>query len=57
MLCSFLFHSQIPNVSEEEAYEVINFIIQNGTKSPKNYKVITEDPNTKHDSKYFNEKF
>lgn len=56
MLCSFLFHSQIPNVSEEEAYEVINFIIHNGTKSPKNYKVITEDPNTKHDSKYFNEK-
>jgi len=33
-------------------YEVINFVIQNGNKSPKNYKIITEDPNVKYDSKY-----
>lgn len=54
---SFLFYSQTTNVSEEEMYEVINFVIQNGEKSPKNFKIITEDPNVKHDSKYFSEKF
>lgn len=55
--CSFLFNSQVPNVSEEEMYEVINFVIQNGTKRRNDFKIITEDPNVKNDSKYFDEKF
>ncbi len=55
--CSFLFYSQIPNVSEEEMYEVINFVIQNGAKRRNDFKIITEDPNIKNDSKYFDEKF
>jgi|GEM_PF-2651316 len=57
---SFLFYAQVPKVSEEEMYEVINFIIQNGNKISKNFKIITEDPNIKqdfkHESVYFDDK-
>lgn len=56
LFTSFVVYSQPPKPSEEEIYEVINFIIKNGNKSPKNFKIITEDPNVKNDSKYFDEK-
>jgi len=58
---SFFFYSQVPKISEEEKYEVINFVIQIGNKRQANLKIITEDPNIKqdfkHEPKYFNDKF
>lgn len=50
------FYSQHLKVSDEEIYEVINFIIKDGSQKPfKEIKIITEDPDTKKGSKYYND--
>lgn len=51
------FYSQDSKVSDEEIYEVINFIIKDGSQKPfKEIKIITEDPNVKNDSRYYDDK-
>lgn len=51
------FYSQNFKVSDEEIYEVINFIIKKRSeKSIKEIKIITEDPNVKSDSRYYDDK-
>jgi len=64
MSCFFC-QGQNKNISDEEIYDVINFIIKNGTvKYHKHLKIITEDPNVNSDrflnkkllNNFFNEK-
>ncbi|SHK38668.1 hypothetical protein [Chryseobacterium polytrichastri] len=51
------FYSQNLEVSDEEVYEAINFIIKKRSeKSIKEIKIITEDPNVKGDFKYYDDK-
>lgn len=64
-ILSIALNCQEKNISDEEIYEVINFVLKNGeTKFHKKLSIITEDPNIKTDNyfgkeiikKYFNEK-
>ncbi|MBW8522776.1 hypothetical protein K0U91_14800 [Chryseobacterium chendengshani] len=65
VILSIALNCQKKNISDEEIYEVINFVVKNGkTKFHKKLSIITEDPNLKTDKyigkeflrQYFNEK-
>lgn len=56
IIMSVFCNGQKNSISDEEIYEVINFVLKNGTvKYHKDLKIMTEDPSVKTDD-YFNEK-
>lgn len=54
IILSFNCQGQNKNILDEEVYDVINFILKNGTvKYHKNLRIVTEDPNIRTD-RFFN---
>lgn len=55
--CFSFSNAQKSQISDDEIYTVINYVIQNGNafQYKKDFKIITEDPNVKTD-RYFDEK-